>query len=168
MGIHILFAKIAWYLLVAILLIRPLAELTGNKEVRFLMRYRKHLGIACGFAALLHVVIYIVGSGLLILYFTDGSFWTFTNLFGWGNVAFIALMIPFITSNQKSQRYFGRRWKTLQKFVYPAIILTGAHVVYATHSFIEGVLPVVVWGIIWLLAWYKKKCKKKQTNTYDT
>lgn len=159
---HILFAKISWYLLIAILYIRPLAEVTRSREICQLMSMRKYMGIGCGFAAILHVVLYMIESGMLITYFTDVTFWSFTNLFGWGNIAFFALMIPFLTSNSTSQKYFKMRWKKLQQVSYLAFIFSGVHVSLATHSIFTGVMPVAVWAIIWGVAQYKRQCKKKQ------
>ncbi len=158
---HILFAKLSWYLLVVILYIRPLAEVTGSREIRQLMSMRKYMGIACGFAAILHVTLYMIESEMLITYFTDVTFWSFANLFGWGNIAFVALMIPFLTSNSASQKYFTLRWKKLQQVSYLAFIFGGVHVSLATHSIFTGVIPVVIWAIIWGIAQYKRQCKKK-------
>lgn len=139
---------------------RPLAEVTGSKEVRQLMPLRKYMGIACGFAAIAHVVLYFIESGMLFVYFTDTTFWSFTNLFGWGNVAFAALMIPFLTSNASSQRYFKVRWKKLQMVSYIAFICGGIHVSLATHSIFTGVIPVVIWAILWCTARYKRSARK--------
>ncbi len=149
MDSHLIFAKASWILLIIILYMRPLAKITGWKKLRQLMPLRKHLGIACGFAALLHVTIYLIGSELITTYFLDGTFWSFTNLFGWGNIALLALLIPFFTSNRISQIYFKSRWKKLQLFAYPAFIFTGIHVSLARHDFLVGIVPVVIWAILW-------------------
>jgi DMSO/TMAO reductase YedYZ heme-binding membrane subunit len=163
---HILFAKLSWFLLVVILYIRPLAEITGSKEIRQFMPMRKYLGIACGITAILHVVMYMIDSKMIITYFTEGMFWRFSNLFGWGNVAFVALMIPFLTSNRASQQYFKNRWKKLQMFSYLAFICGGIHVSLATHSVLVGAVPVVGWAIVWGIAQYKRSARKDKTISY--
>ncbi|MFA5986577.1 MAG: ferric reductase-like transmembrane domain-containing protein [Parcubacteria group bacterium] len=164
---HILFAKISWFLLIVILYMRPLAEITGSKELRQIMPMRKHLGIACGVTAFLHVVLYMIDSGILLTYFTDGIFWSFANLFGWGNIAFVALMIPFLTSNRASQKYFKNRWKKLQMFSYLAFICGGIHVSFATHAIFVGVVPVVGWAIVWGIAQYRRSARKEKTISYN-
>jgi sulfoxide reductase heme-binding subunit YedZ len=162
MEIHILFAKISWGLLILILWWRPLAQIANNKFLLRKLPYRKQLGIICGLSAILHVIIYLVGNDLLNIYFTQVSFWSFGNLFGWGNLAFLALLIPLLTSNIFSQRILKGRWKTLQKFSYPAFIFTGIHVALAKGEWIAGLVPVMIWAVLWV--WADKKLKVSIKN----
>jgi sulfoxide reductase heme-binding subunit YedZ len=155
MEIHILFAKLSWYLLIFILLMRPVGQVFNWKFLLKNLRYRKHLGIACGLAAILHVGIYLVYGRLLSVYFFDASFWSLRNLFGWGNLALLALLIPFATSNKASQKFFKKRWKTLQKFSYPALILTGVHVALSREEWLSTLVPISIWAIFWFWAWTK-------------
>lgn len=160
MDIHILFAKISWFLLITILLMRPLGDVFSWKFLLRKLIYRKHLGIVCGLAALLHVTIYLIGSDLLSVYFTSSSFWSFENLFGWGNVALLAMLPPFFTSNKLSQKFFKKHWKTLQQFSYPAFIFTGIHVAFARAEWTLGLVPVFIWAVLWIIAKIKKSRKK--------
>ena len=56
MEINLLFAKIAWVLLIVVMVMRPLRDVwNDNLLCKRLNRYRKHLGIAAGLAAITHV-----------------------------------------------------------------------------------------------------------------
>lgn len=158
MEIHIVFAKISWILLSIILFWRPLAQILNNKFLLKKLSYRKHLGIICGFSAILHVLIYLIGSGLMSVYFFEESFWSFKNLFGWGNLALLTLLIPFLTSNNFSQKFLKKRWKTLQQFSYLAFIFTGIHVALAKGEWLAGLLPVIIWAVLWI--WARKRFSK--------
>ena len=160
MELHVFFANISWFLLIVILYMRPLADITNSRKLRRLLKYRKHLGIVCGFAALIHVILYLISYDLLVPFFTESQFWQFDNLFGWGNIALIALFIPFITSNRTSQKFFKKRWKTLQYFAYPAFIFTGIHVSFA-HGNVLHMIPMFAWIVLWLWAYILKKVRRK-------
>lgn len=163
MDIHIIFAKISWVLLITILMMRPLGEILNWKFFLSKLHYRKQLGIVCGIAALLHVTIYLVENNLLGVYFTNPSFWSFKNLFGWGNIALLAMLPPLLTSNKASQRFFKKYWKSLQKFSYPTFIFTGIHIALSRNELIFGLLPVAIWAIIWSWAKIKKASKSKSS-----
>ena len=157
MDSHIIFAWISWCLLILIMIMRPIAQLTSSRKIMRLLPYRKHLGLACGFAAIAHAGIFLVGSGLLYVYMTDPQFWQFSNLFGWGNLALVFLLFPFVTSNRASQRFLKRRWKTMQKFAYPAFIATAIHVAFATGTYVTSLVPLGMWMILWGTAAYRMR-----------
>jgi methionine sulfoxide reductase heme-binding subunit len=160
MEIHSIFAHISWLLLILILCMRPLVDISENVALRSLLGYRKHLGILCGCAAIMHVVVYLITYDLLVIYIIDASFWQLNNLFGWGNLSLITLLIPFLTSNRRSQRFFKKRWKTLQKFSYLAIILTAIHIAFARQELLYATVPLFMWLVLWFFA-YRKNHKKK-------
>lgn len=157
MDVHIIFAKISWYILIVIMMMRPLAQVSSSGTLMRLLPYRKYLGILCGFAAIFHVVIFLVTSGIFSIYFFEEQFWTLSNLFGWGNIAFLCLLIPFVTSNRWSQRHLRTRWKKVQLFAYPAFVATAIHVAFATGAYVASLLPLVIWMILWVLAAYRKR-----------
>ena len=60
---------------------------------------------------------------ILLAEFFELGIWT-----GW--LAF-AIFVPLgLTSNNISQRWLLKKWKTLQRFVYPAAVLTLAHWIF--------------------------------------
>ena len=107
-------------------------------------------------AALAHVGVYLVVHDMVTPYFSDLFYWTPTNVFGWGSVALGFLMIPFVTSGHVAQRLLARRWKTVQRFAYPAFIATGIHVAMATHSFVPYVC-LGVWVVVCIVAFVRKR-----------
>ncbi len=93
-------------------------------------RRRRWLGVAAFGYAALHTGLYVIDMGALgpILdeFFALGI-WT-----GW---AAFAIFIPLAaTSNDTSQRWMLARWKQLQRFVYPAAVLTLVHWVFVHNN----------------------------------
>ncbi|MEO4041692.1 ferric reductase-like transmembrane domain-containing protein [Hoeflea sp. CAU 1731] len=89
----------------------------------WLMRRRRYLGVAAFGYALAHTLLYLADMGTLKLVLDEigaPGIWT-----GW--IA-LAIFIPLaVTSNNAVQRYLLSWWKPLQRWVYPAALLTLAH-----------------------------------------
>ncbi|WP_290775231.1 ferric reductase-like transmembrane domain-containing protein [Hoeflea sp.] len=98
--------------------------------LNFLMRRRRALGVAAFLYAALHLVLYVLDEGALapmLAEFTELGIWT-----GW--LAF-AIFVPLgLTSNAASQRWLLAGWKTLQRFVYPAAVLTLVHWIFVNNN----------------------------------
>ncbi len=96
----------------------------------WLMRRRRHLGVAAFFYALAHTILYIVDMGTLDAILSEMpalGIWT-----GW--VAF-AIFVPLaITSNDAAQRYLATAWKKLQRWIYPAAVLTLVHWIFVHNN----------------------------------
>ena len=76
MDLHLIFAKLAWLFLIAVMLIRPVNDVFCFGLCRSGMRYRKYLGIAAGIFAVLHVIWFMVEYGLDVGFFV-GPVWDF-------------------------------------------------------------------------------------------
>lgn len=157
MKIHLLFANISWYLLIGILYIRPLAEIFRWKPFFVILRYRRQLGILCGVSALFHATLYLWGTDALSLYFFDSFFWKLNTLFGWGSFALVAMLFPLMTSNTLSQKFFKRRWKSIQRFSYAAFILAGIHISFVRGEIYSSIVPIFLWAVLLFWAWRKKR-----------
>lgn len=157
MDIHIIFAKIAWFAFALVMIIRPLANIFPNKYILFFLRHRRFIGVVCGYSAIFHFIIYILGGDLLINYFTNYGYWSYKSLYFWGNIGFLLMLIPFFTSNNFSQRFLKQNWKKIQKLSYPAFIFTGVHVSFAKGEWSLGFVPLFVWAILLNLAEFKIK-----------
>ncbi len=94
--------------------------------LNWLMRRRRALGVGAFLYAVLHLVVYVMEKGALapmLDEFLELGIWT-----GW--LAF-AIFVPLgLTSNNISQRWLLKKWKTLQRFVYPAAMLTLVHWIF--------------------------------------
>lgn len=96
----------------------------------WLMRRRRALGVAAFLYAVLHLVLYVIDEGALapmLAEITELGIWT-----GW--LAF-AIFVPLgLTSNAASQRWLLAGWKKLQRFVYPAAVLTLLHWIFVNNN----------------------------------
>lgn len=96
----------------------------------WLMRRRRGIGVAAFLYACAHTVLYVVDMGSLRLMLDELfslGIWT-----GW--MAF-ALFLPLgLTSNAVSQRLLGPQWKSLQRLVYVAAVLTLVHWIFVHNN----------------------------------
>ncbi len=120
----------ARFMIIAMMLtpLRMLCPKSGL--VKWLMKRRRHLGVAAFGYAALHTLYYVIDLGSMSAVITDitkFSIWT-----GW--LAFIIFVPLALTSNNASIRKMGRAWKTLQRFVYPAAIATLLHWIFLHYN----------------------------------
>lgn len=112
--------------------------LRGWRGPRWLVRNRRYFGVAAFGYAAVHTVLYVVDLGTMQRILDEAprlDIWT-----GW---AAFAIFIPLAaTSMDAAVRAMGRHWKTLQRFVYAAAILTLIHWA-ALHDW-GGVGPALV------------------------
>lgn len=121
------------------LMITPLMMLfKGWRGPRWLMKRRRYLGVAAFGYAALHTVLYLVDEGAVA--FTGGEL---SKLYIWtGWLAFLVFVPLAVTSTDGWVKKLGPRWKTLQRFVYAAAVLTLVHWA-ALHDW-GGVAPALV------------------------
>jgi sulfoxide reductase heme-binding subunit YedZ len=101
---------------------------------------RRDIGIWAGIMALLHtgVGLNVHLRGRMWLYFVDQYHRIRHDWFGFGNDTGIAAAVLFLLllaiSNDLSLRRLGmRRWKSLQRWTYAAVILTTLHAIAYQH-----------------------------------
>ena len=121
------------------LMITPLMMLfKGWRGPRWLMKRRRYLGVAAFGYAALHTVLYLVDEGALA--FSGGEL---SKLYIWtGWLAFLIFVPLAVTSTDGWVRKLGPQWKTLQRLVYGAAVLTLVHWA-ALHDW-GGVAPALV------------------------
>ncbi len=128
----------ARFMIIALMITPLMLLLKGWRGPRWMMKRRRHLGVAAFFYALLHTVLYLLDEGATAFQFREVSqiyIWT-----GW--IAFVIFVPLAITSTDAWVKKLGRRWKTLQQWVYVAAILTLLHWA-ALHDW-GGVGPALV------------------------
>lgn len=137
-----------WYLILTLSITPVLAIINrlkrGVEIGRWLMRRRKHFGIACFLYAAVHTLHYIRYINDLTLIWLEAL--DLEYLVGW--LGLILFLVLAATSNKASVRKLGRNWKPLHKTVYLATALTWLHW-YLFEFFTE---EVVFWGVFLLLA----------------
>lgn len=113
----------ARFLIVA-MMATPLAMLfKGWRGPIWLKKNRRYLGVAAFGYAALHTVFYFYKVGTLDRVISDlPKFYIWT---GW--IAFIIFIPLAITSMDYFVRKMGPNWKTLQRWTYPAAVLTLLH-----------------------------------------
>lgn len=97
---------------------------------QWLVRNRRAFGVAAFGYALLHTVFYLVDVGVwskILSDFTSLGIWT-----GW--LAFVIFIPLAITSNNRSQQLLRATWKKLQRWVYPAAVLTLLHWIFVHNN----------------------------------
>ena len=106
------------------MMVTPLTMLfKGWRGPRWLMKRRRYLGVATFGYAALHTVLYLIDEGAVA--FTGGEL---SRLYIWtGWLAFLIFVPLAVTSTDGWVRKLGPLWKTLQRYVYSAAVMTLIH-----------------------------------------
>ena len=106
------------------MMITPLAMLLkGWRGPRWLMKRRRYLGVAAFGHALLHTILYLIDKGTAA--FSGGEI---SKLYIWtGWLAFFIFVPLAITSSDAWVRRLRPKWKSLQRWIYAAAVLTLLH-----------------------------------------
>lgn len=121
----------ARFMIVA-MMITPLRMLFPRQGwTGWLLLRRRYLGVAAFGYALLHLAFYLVDLGSFGAVWAEAlelGIWT-----GW--LAFLIFVPLAITSNNAAMRLLRKRWKPLQRWVYPAAVLTLLHWMFLHDEF---------------------------------
>lgn len=121
------------------MMITPLVMLLPNwRGPRWLMKRRRYIGVAAFAYALVHTVFYLIDEGAVAFASAElakTAIWS-----GW--LAFLIFVPLAITSTDEWVRSLGPRWKSLQRCVYAAAVLTLLHWA-ALHNW-GGIGPAIV------------------------
>lgn len=116
--------EMAVRLMLLALLIGPLMDIFGSNRVfRLWLRARRNLGVAGFCYAALHLAFYMLDMRQLQAMVDElvlPSIWT-----GW--LSFAALLAAASISTDRTMRRLGKRWKQVQRLVYPAYLLAILH-----------------------------------------
>lgn len=140
--------ELAVALLVLALLPGPLAQAFGlTGFLRGWLGIRRELGLAAFGYGLLHLLFYALDAGMLAGILSDlalPSMWT-----GW--LALALLVAPAAISSDRATRALGRRWKRVQRMVYPALALALAHWLLLDWHWQLPAMAFLPLGVAWLL-----------------
>lgn len=111
-------------LLIVTLMITPLAMIfKGSEIMRWFRKNRRYFGVAAFFYAALHTAFYLIDKSSL-----DRVIGELPRLYIWTGWLAFAIFIPLaVTSMDYFVRVMGSRWKSLQRWVYAAAVLTLVH-----------------------------------------
>lgn len=150
------------HLLLATLLVTPLRLLLGQKAwIRWLLRRRRDIGVACFVYALAHTIAYLLQQDSLQR-IVDESL-DVAILTGW--VAFIVFALLTLTSNNYSVRRFGRKWKALHNWVFVGALLTFLHWILTAFDPLIGYVHM---GILIALLLVRVAVAKRQSDWRKT
>ncbi len=126
----------------------PLADVFGpNRFLRAWLAIRRNLGVAAFGYAALHLAIYALDMQQLSAMLAElpiPGIWT-----GW--LALLTMAIPAAISFDAAMRRLGRRWKTLQRLVYPAALLSLVHWLLLDWAWGPALIHLAPLVIAWLL-----------------
>lgn len=111
--------------LLAAFLMSPVSLLLGRS---FPLYFRQSIGIATGFISSLHVMVFVLSEGFFPV------FTRFELIFGF--IAFLIIISLTLTSSKKAMKLLKRRWKSLHRWVYIAVLLVIAHLVLLDQSWL--------------------------------
>lgn len=115
---------------------------------KWLVQRRRYFGVAMFVYVVPHLLAYLVKIGAYAGVLSEAAepgMWT-----GW--LAFLLFVPLAITSNNKSVRALGKRWKTLHRLVYVAAVLTFVHWILVAFNPMAGIIHA---GILLLLEAYR-------------
>jgi sulfoxide reductase heme-binding subunit YedZ len=131
-----------------------LADVFGpNRFLRTWLAIRRNLGVAAFGYAVLHLAIYALDMQQLSAMLAElpiPGIWT-----GW--LALLAMAIPAAISLDAAMRCLGRRWKTLQRLVYPAVLLSLVHWLLLDWAWGPALIHLAPLVIAWLLRFIMRR-----------
>ena len=135
---------VAAWLTILTLMLTPLVMMFPHVlALRWLMKQRRHIGMAAFYYGLAHGVLYLMAVAGFDRMIADLSRPTYA--LGW--LTLLAFLAPAVTSFDWCLRKLGPAWKDVQRITYVAAILLLAHWLMASHSperVALSVLPLVL------------------------
>ncbi|MBX3593317.1 ferric reductase-like transmembrane domain-containing protein [Sphingomonas sp.] len=148
MDFYHLSGEMAVRLMIAALLPGPLVAWFGaGPLLRGWLAVRRNLGVGAACYALLHLSLYIIEMrqvAAMLDELTLPAIWT-----GW--IALALLCIPAAISFDRAARTLGRRWKALQRLVYPAFLIAIAHWLLLDWHWVPAALHLAPVLAAWVL-----------------
>lgn len=113
----------ARFMIIAMLASPLILIFRNGRFPRWLRRNRRYFGVASFAYAAAHTVLYLIDRGTL-----DGVIEQIGRLDIWTGWLAMAIFVPLaVTSADWAQRAMGPAWKALQRWTYPAAVLTLIH-----------------------------------------
>lgn len=123
--------------LILALCLTPLQLLLGHhRRLAWLLRHRRAIGVAAFLYTALHVALYAIDLADLAAIADEAS--APSMVAGW--LAAAAMAVPAVISSDSAMRRLGAGWKRLQRFAYPAALLTLVHWALVHDGFGEALL----------------------------
>lgn len=135
-------------LMILAMLPGPLTEFFGpNRFLRGWIAIRRNFGVAAFAYGVLHLTAYAIDMQALAAMLGEialPAIWT-----GW--LALALLAVPAAISTDRAVRRLGRRWKLLQRLVYPALALALVHWALLDRAWAPALVHLAPLGLAWAL-----------------
>lgn len=153
--------EMALRLMLLAMLAGPVIDIFGpNRFTRGWLCIRRNLGVAAFGYGLLHLVFYIIDMRALAVMLDELSLpaiWT-----GW--LGFLFMLAAAVISTDKAMRRLGPWWKTIQRGVYAAFVLSAIHWWLldrdAGPALVHLAPLLIAWSARWLVGLRRKKLRK--------
>lgn len=159
------FGSIAWFILIVVMFVRPLRDLFPKCKIfSFLLKFRRELWILVWVFGIAHTLWFAKMMDYSALgLFQDEYVWKASGMLFWGMLALLVSIPLLVTSNGISTKLLWKHWKTLQRLSYAMFVLVAIHI-FMIHKDIGPFIPVVVWIVLFIVAYFKNK-KSAQNST---
>jgi DMSO/TMAO reductase YedYZ heme-binding membrane subunit len=117
------FGELAQLGLFIILFMKPTAFIIPLNFLKRALTYRRQMGVAVFWLALLHSVGFLYAYGI----WSVGGFFGWDNFLLYGGVAMLMVFVLGVTSNDASVRFFRENWKRIHFLAYPALFFVLLH-----------------------------------------
>jgi sulfoxide reductase heme-binding subunit YedZ len=123
--------------LILALCLTPLQQLLGHRPwLASIIRHRRAIGVGAFFYTLIHIALYAADMADLPAIADEAA--APAMVAGW--LAFASMVVPAMISTDSAMRQLGPAWKRLQRFAYPAALLTLVHWALVHDGFGEALL----------------------------
>ncbi len=151
--------------LLIIVFSRPLADIFSQTRIWLYLRkvvsIRQWIWIICWMFALAHWIGYFLSIDFTISNILSNSAIRNIKTMIWSWLRAMTFMfLPLITSHRFWMRKLWRNRKTIQRLTYPAFIITAAHIAIVTGEYIKFSTILIIYSIIYFLAYKKIKIAK--------
>lgn len=169
--LHSLFWNIARISLLIIVFSRPLADIFSQTKIWLylgkIVAIRQWLWILCWMFALSHWIGYFLSIDFVVsnLFLNSAVRNIQTMIWSWLR-AMAFMLLPLITSHKFWMRKLWKNRKNVQRLTYPTFIITAVHIAIVTWEYIKFSLILIIYSIIYFLAYKTKKCKKIKNKSH--
>lgn len=126
-------------LMVVAMMIGPACRIWPHTRwLMWLLRQRRPIGVAAFGYAVMHLLFYLIDTETLDFLLAEigaAGIWT-----GW--VAFVLMLLAALASNNRAMRRLGRRWKSVQRLLYPAVPLIVVHWALLMYDWVPALVHV--------------------------
>lgn len=153
--------QISEYLLIVIILSKPLCIIFNSKILAQIVAFRRQLGVASFWTFFFHTL------GLIYLFnlTNPAAYFNLSGSLFYGSLAGIGMLILIITSNEYSVRFLKNNWKKLQYLAYPTFLLALYHIGLAQNEMTDFYIFGSAFVVLKVLGFVLSKLRKKTTLT---